>query len=704
MVWSQPPTLTLPAGEAIMDYMPQERERGITITAAATTCFWRGGYRKMPQHRINIIDTPGHVDFTVEVERSLRVLDGAAAVFDGVAGVEPQSETVWRQANNYDIPRIAYVNKMDRPGASFEKCIKEMEEKLGATPVPVFIPVGSAATFQGVIDVIRYVHVDRLTHSRIRREFYKFDKDKDSFEYKALPVPDDMHDELQHYRALVLEHAAQASEELLEQYIANGELSEDQIRSGLRTMTLANRIAPVTAGSSLKNKNIQGFLDMIVDYLPSPCEANKMSIHSNKDDSETKSLAESMLSVKKTNETLVTFDTMDFSLPFAALAFKLSHDPQIGTQAYIRVYRGQVSVGDVVYNPRTKKTNKVQKLLFIHSNERKHLKTAHAGDIVSLVGVKDVITGDTLCAEKGEVLLESIDFPEPVISLKVEPEDGNELERMCDVFRKFMREDPSFRMYMKPATQETIISGMGELHLDIIVDRIRREHHLPVRTGPPQVEFKETFVKAVHAEGRYVRQSGGRGQYGHVKLFIEPLEQGSGVQFSNNITCGAIPQEFIPAVEEGARQQFQEGLLANYPVTDVRVTLLDGTFHIVDSSEFAFHTATTMAVRDAARDAGMKLLEPIMKASVVCPLANFNAVRGDLLRRRGQLQTIRDGFGGVKEIAATVPLQEMSGYMTELRSMSQGRGFYTMEMSHYDPVPPAVQERIVSSSLKRTAQ
>lgn len=452
---------------------------------------------------------------------------------------------------------------------------------------------------------------------------------------------------------------------------------------------------------------------MIIDYLPSPCEANKMYIQTRKEDATEKSLSETMLSVKKYHEEQLKFNTEDFNLPFAALAFKISHDPQIGTQSYIRVYRGQVNVGDVVYNVRTKKTNRVQKLLFIHSNERKHLKTAHAGDIVSLVGralraaiytqvgVKDVITGDTLCNEDHPLTLESIDFPEPVISLKVEPADGNELERMCDIFRKFMKEDPSFRMYMKPETNETIISGMGELHLDIIVDRIRREYGVSVNTGSPQVEFKETFIKPVHAEGRYVRQSGGRGQYGHVKIYIEPLEQGSGVQFKSNITCGAIPQEFIPAIEEGARQQLSEGLLAHYPVTDVRVTLLDGTFHIVDSSEFAFHTATTMAVRDAGKDAGMKLLEPIMKVNVVCPVANFNTVRSDLLRRRGQLDTIREGYGGVKEIYGTVPLQEMSGYMTELRSISQGRGFYTMEMSHYHPVPPTVQERIVNSALKR---
>ncbi|KAK1442125.1 translation elongation factor G-related protein [Babesia gibsoni] len=677
-------------GEAIMDYMPQERERGITITAAATTCFWRGGYRKFPQHRINIIDTPGHVDFTVEVERSLRVLDGAAAVFDGVAGVEPQSETVWRQASNHNIPRIAYINKMDRHGASFEKCIKEMEQKLGATPVPVFIPVGSASTFQGVIDIIR-------------KKFYIFDKEKSGFEYTEEEIPENMQDEFQHYRTHALEHAAQASEDILEKYLEKGDLPEDDIRRGLRIMTLDNRIAPVSAGSSLKNKNIQGFLDMIVDYLPSPCESNKMSImETNKEEkNEEKSLSEAMLSVKKCHETKIKFDTEDFTLPLAALAFKISHDAQIGTQAYIRVYRGQVSVGDVVYNSRTKKTNRVQKLLFIHSNERKHLKTAHAGDIVSLVGVKDIITGDTICDEKHPIMLESIDFPEPVISLRVEPEDGNELERMCDVFRKFMKEDPSFRMYMKAETNETIISGMGELHLDIIVDRVRREYGLGVKTGSPQVEFKETFVKAVHAEGRYVRQSGGRGQYGHVKLYIEPLEQGSGVEFRSNITCGAIPQAFIPAIEEGARQQFKEGLLAHYPVTDVRVTLLDGTFHIVDSSEFAFHTATTMAVRDAGKEAGIKLLEPIMKVNVVCPAANFNTVRGDLLRRRGQVDTIREGYGGVKEIYGTVPLQEMSGYMTELRSISQGRGFYTMEMSHYHPVPPTVQEKIVSSTLKR---
>ncbi|EDO06832.2 putative translation elongation factor G (EF-G) [Babesia bovis T2Bo] len=679
-------------GEAIMDYMPQERERGITITAAATTCFWKGGYRKFPQHRINIIDTPGHVDFTVEVERSLRVLDGAAAVFDGVAGVEPQSETVWRQASKYGIPRIAYVNKMDRAGASFEKCIEEMELKLGVTPVPVFIPIGSSNTFQGVIDVIR-------------QKAYYFDTEKDSFDYTENVVPEEMHDVLHHYRTHLLDNAAQASEELLEQYIANGNLTEDQIRDGLRIMTLANRIAPVSAGSSLKNKNIHGFLDMIVDYLPSPCEVNKICVHESKSssdphDGDTTSVSDTNNPVSNVVERELTFDTNDFTLPLAGLVFKISHDAQIGTQAYVRIYRGQVSVGDVVYNPRTKKSNKVQKLLFIHSNERKHLKTAHAGDIVSLVGVKDVITGDTLCKEEDEVSLESMQFPEPVISLKVEPTDSNDLERMCDVFRKFMTEDPAFRMYMKPETQETIISGMGELHLDIMVDRMRREYGLSVKTGSPQVEFKETFLKPVHAEGRYVRQSGGRGQYGHVKIYIEPLEQGSGIVFKNSITCGAIPQEFIPAVEKGARQQFEEGLLAHYPVTDVRVTLLDGTFHIVDSSEFAFLTATTMAIRDGAREAGIRLLEPIMKVNVVCPLANYNVVRGDLLRRRGQVQTIRDGYGGVKEISATVPLQEMKGYITELRSMSQGRGFYTMEMSHYHPVPALVQEKIVSSNLK----
>ncbi|AFZ80333.1 translation elongation factor G2, putative [Theileria equi strain WA] len=670
-------------GEATMDYMPQERERGITIMAAATTCFWRGGYRKLPLHRINIIDTPGHVDFTAEVERSLRVLDGACAVFDGVAGVEPQSETVWRQADRYDIPRIAYVNKMDRMGANFERCLDEMKEKLGATPVPLFLPVGEYTDFDGVIDLIRM-------------KFYKFARDKENFDYKELDIPENMLEKSQLYRNLILETAAQTSEELLDEFLSQGTLSEDQIRKSLRNLTLSNKIVPVACGSSLKNKNIQGVLDMILDYLPSPCEANKICLKSEETEQEKNDvpLSDSVYSTKKLIEKQLVYDTEDFSLPFAALVFKITSDSQLGTQAYIRIYRGSISAGDYVYNPRTMKSERVQKLLFMHSNNRTQIKTAHAGDIVSLVGAK-AITGDTLCSEKDPIVLETINFPEPVISLHVDVMDKADEDRLGPVLSKYAKEDPSFTTHINRETGQTIISGMGELHLDIVVDRIKREHKLELKTGPPQVAFKETFITEVYSEGKYIKQTGGRGQYGHVKLHIKPLEEGSGFQFANNVTCGTIPKEYIPAVEEGAKQQLNTGLLANYPVTDVLVTLLEGTYHEVDSSEFAFRMATAQGIREGAKVAGIKLIEPIMKVNIVCPNKNFGDVVADIARRRGHVKNSSDGYGGVKELTVEAPLKEMTGYMTKLRSISQGRGFFTMEMSHYNPVPKSIQDKLL---------
>ncbi|KAK2197251.1 bifunctional Elongation Factor G [Babesia duncani] len=677
-----------------MDYMPQERERGITITAAATSCFWRGGYRKLPLHRINIIDTPGHVDFTAEVERSLRVLDGACAIFDGVAGVEPQSETVWRQANNYNIPRIAYVNKMDRMGANFENCLAEMREKLGVHPVPIFIPVGSAKDFVGVVDLICM-------------KFYNFTYTEDSFNYVIEDIPAKMKDQVERYRAAMHETAAQGSEELLEKYLTDGSLSQDDVRRGLRILTLANKVVPVTCGSSLKNKNVQGkvlviyktagFLDMIVDYLPSPCEANKLCVKSQGTEDVAESLSEKVLSTRQVldDEYQLNFDIEDFDLPFAALVFKLTQDNLVGIQSFIRVYRGQVNVGDVIYNPRTKSRERVQKLMFMHSDQRTNIKSAHAGDIVSLVGIKDIITGDTICSEKEPILLQPINFPEPVISLHVETTEKGDDSRLMPVLSKFLKEDPSLRVHANMETGQTLISGMGELHLEVTVDRIRREHKLPLKTGAPQVAFKETLKSSATAEGKYIRQSGGRGQYGHVVVSIEPLPQGSGVEFQSAIVSGVIPQEYIPSVEAGAREQLSTGLLANYPVTDILVTLLDGSFHIVDSSDVAFRLATGIAIREAAKSAGVKLLEPIMKINIVCPNENYGTVIGDLKRRRGVVNASKDGYGGVKELKGEAPLMEMTGYMTALRSLSQGRGFFTMEMSHYRPVPPLVQEEIV---------
>ncbi|XP_954449.1 translation elongation factor G (EF-G), putative [Theileria annulata] len=692
-------------GEAVMDYMPQERERGITITSAATTCYWRGGYRKIPLHRINIIDTPGHVDFTLEVERSLRVLDGGIVVFDGVAGVETQSETVWRQADKFKvltectIPRIAYVNKMDRIGSDFNKCLEEMKEKLGAFPIPLFTPVGNYTDFQGVIDIIR-------------GKFYKFKNEKMSFEYEELEIPDDQMDEYKKYRDLLMETVAQQSDELLEKYISEEPLTESEVRSTLRSLTLSNTVIPVACGSSLRNKNIQGnfiffktnlgILDMVLDFLPSPCETNKLFLDSIKSDEKKESEEETGKNEQETETDVnkyVNFDTSDFTLPLACLVFKLSFDAQVGNQSFVRIYRGSIKAGDYVYNPRTKRSQRVQKILFMHSNERKQIKEAHAGDIVSLVGVK-AITGDTLCCEKNPIVLESIDFPEPVISLSVDIVNAEDDVRIQPVLSRYAEEDPSFRVHRNSETGETLISGMGELHLDVMVDRIRREQNLELKTGDPQVAFKETFVKEVVSEGKFIKQTGGKGQYGHVNLQVVPLEQGSGVQFESKITCGAIPKEFIPYVEEGIRDEFNTGLFANYPVTDVLVILTNGSFHEVDSSEFAFKMASSRGIKEAARLSGMKLLEPIMKVSIICPTVNFGEIISDLSKRRGRITKTKEGYGTVKEIEAEAPLKEMTGYMTKLRKMSQGRGFYTMEMSHYSPVPKEIQDQIIASKRK----
>eukprot|EP00375_Theileria_parva_P003124 XP_765805.1 translation elongation factor G 2 [Theileria parva strain Muguga] len=662
-------------GEAVMDYMPQERERGITITSAATTCFWRGGYRKIPLHRINIIDTPGHVDFTLEVERSLRVLDGGIVVFDGVAGVETQSETVWRQADKFKIPRIAYVNKMDRIGSNFEKCLDEMKEKLGAFPIPVFIPVGNYTDFQGVIDIVR-------------SKFYKFKDEKKNFEYEELEVPKDQMDEYNKYRDLLVETVAQESDELLEKFISEEPITEIEIRRTLRSLTLSNTVIPVAC-----------ILDMVLDFLPSPCETNKLFLNTVKSNEKDESEVETGNNEENTELDInqnVNFDVTDFTLPLAALVFKLSFDQQVGNQTFIRIYRGSIKTGDYVYNPRTKKSQRVQKILFMHSNERKLIKEAHAGDIVSLVGIK-AITGDTLCCEKNPIVLESIDFPEPVISLSIDIVNPQDEPRIQQILDRYAEEDPSFKVHRNYETGETLISGMGELHLDVMVDRIKREQNLPLKVGSPQVAFKETFIKEVVSEGKFIKQTGGKGQYGHVNLQVVPLEQGSGVKFESKIIGGAIPKEFIPRIEDAIRDELNTGLFANYPVTDVLIVLTDGSYHEVDSSEFAFRMASSRGIKEAARLSGMKLLEPIMKVSITCPTDNFGEVVCDLSRRRGRVTNTKQGYGTVKEIEGEAPLREMTGYMTTLRKISQGRGFYTMEMSHYSPVPRDIQDQIVAS-------
>ncbi|GAB4171947.1 MAG: elongation factor G [Wenzhouxiangellaceae bacterium] len=651
-------------GNAVMDWMEQEQERGITITSAATTCFWSGMDKNWPEHRINIIDTPGHVDFTIEVERSLRVLDGAVAVFCAVGGVEPQSETVWRQATKYHVPRMAFVNKMDRTGANFKRVVGQIKDRLGARPVPVQLPIGAEENFEGVIDLVRM------------KAIY-WDPDNMGTTYEAREIPAELHDEAQAAHEFMVESAAEASEELMEKYLEGAELSQEEIIRGLRARTLANEIVPVLCGSAFKNKGVQALLDAVIQYMPSPVDVPAIK------------------GVDESGNEVARKPSDDE--PFSALAFKIATDPFVGTLTFIRVYSGVVSSGDTVFNPVKSKKERIGRLLQMHANHRDEIKEVRAGDIAAAVGLKDVTTGDTLCDPSNVITLERMEFPEPVIAVAVEPKTKSDQEKMGIALSKLAQEDPSFRVYTDEESGQTIIAGMGELHLDIIVDRMRREFKVEANVGKPQVAYRETIRKSVEAEGKFVRQSGGRGQYGHVKIRVEPLEQGKGFEFVNEIVGGVVPKEYIPAVQKGIEEQLQNGVLAGYPMVDVKATLFDGSYHEVDSSEMAFKIAGSMAIKEAAMKADPVLLEPIMKVEVVTPEEYMGDVMGDLNRRRGLVQGMEDAPSG-KIIRAHVPLAEMFGYATDLRSMSQGRATYAMEFLHYAEAPNSVAEAVIKKS------
>jgi len=654
-------------GAATMDWMEQEQERGITITSAATTCFWQGMDKQYDQHRINIIDTPGHVDFTIEVERSLRVLDGAVAVFCAVGGVEPQSETVWRQANKYGVPRMAFVNKMDRAGANFLRVVGQIKDRLGATPVPLQMAIGAEDNFKGVVDLIRM------------KAIYWNDADMGAT-YDAREIPDDLKDLCAEWRESMVESAAEANEELMEKYLEEGDLSEADIRAGIRQRTLANEIVPALCGSAFKNKGVQAMLDAIVEFMPSPLDVPAIKgILDDKDETE----AERHSSDEE---------------PFSALAFKIATDPFVGTLTFFRVYSGVLKSGDTVYNPVKSKKERVGRIVQMHSNSREEIKEVLAGDIAAAVGLKDVTTGDTLCDPNNIITLERMEFPEPVISVAVEPKTKSDQEKMGIALSKLAQEDPSFRVRTDEESGQTIISGMGELHLDIIVDRMKREFNVEANVGAPQVAYRETIRKVVEkAEGKFVRQSGGRGQYGHVVLKLEPQEPGTGYEFVNGIVGGVVPREYIGAVDKGIQEQMEGGVLAGYPVVDVKVTLYDGSYHDVDSSEMAFKIAGSMGFKAGALDGGAVLLEPIMKVEVVTPEENMGDVMGDLNRRRGQVQGMDDSPSG-KIIRAEVPLAEMFGYATDLRSATQGRATYSMEFAKYAEAPNSIAEAVIKKA------
>ena len=650
-------------GAAVMDWMEQEQERGITITSAATTCFWKGMDQQFDQHRINIIDTPGHVDFTIEVERSLRVLDGACAVFCAVGGVEPQSETVWRQANKYHVPRMAFVNKMDRAGANFLRVVEQMKDRLGATPVPLQLPIGAEDKFEGVVDLIR------------QQAIYWNQSDMGTT-YEERDIPADMVDACSEWRERMIEAAAEANEELMEKYLDAGELSEDEIRRGLRARTLANEIVPALCGSAFKNKGVQAMLDAIIYYMPSPVDVPAITGH----------LADA-------EETVASRESSD-DAPFASLAFKIATDPFVGNLTFFRVYSGVLKSGDSVFNPVKGKKERIGRILQMHSNSREEIKEVRAGDIAAAVGLKDVTTGDTLCAPDNVITLERMEFPEPVISVAVEPKTKADQEKMGIALQKLAKEDPSFRVQTDEESGQTIISGMGELHLDIIVDRMKREFSVEANVGAPQVAYRETIRKTVEQEGKFVRQSGGRGQYGHVWLRLEPREPGSGYEFENAIVGGVVPREYIPAVDKGVQEQMENGVIGGYPVVDVKVTLYDGSYHDVDSSEMAFKIAGSMGFKEGATKANPVLLEPIMKVEVVTPEEYLGDVMGDLNRRRGITQGMGEGPAG-KIIRAEVPLAEMFGYATDLRSATQGRATYSMEFEKYAEAPANVADAVL---------
>jgi len=651
-------------GNATMDWMEQEQERGITITSAATTCFWAGMDKQFKEHRINIIDTPGHVDFTIEVERSLRVLDGAVAVFCAVGGVQPQSETVWRQATRYKVPRVAFVNKMDRTGADFQRVIRQIRERLGARPVPIQLPIGQEEKFEGVIDLVKM------------KAIY-WSPDNQGLTFEAKEIPEEMKAAAETARGFMMEAAAEANEELMEAYVESGELSESQIIEGLRAGTLANELVPCVCGSAFKNKGVQALLDAVVQLMPSPVDVPAIA-GINEDETP---------GVRKSSD----------DEPFAALAFKIATDPYVGTLTFFRVYSGVLKSGDTVYNPVKMKKERIGRILQMHSNSREEIKEVNAGDIAAAVGLKDVTTGETLCDQEKVITLERMQFPDPVISVAVEPKTKADQEKMGIALSKLAQEDPSFRVHTDEESGQTIISGMGELHLDIIVDRMRREFKVEANIGKPQVAYRETIRKAVEAEGKFVRQSGGRGQYGHVRIRLEPLEKGAGFEFVNAIVGGVVPKEYIGSVGKGIEESMANGVIAGYPVVDCKATLYDGSYHEVDSSEMAFKIAGSMAFKNAASIASPVLLEPIMKVEVVTPEDYMGDVMGDISRRRGILQGMDDSPSG-KIINANVPLSEMFGYATDLRSQSQGRATYTMEFDHYAEAPNSVSEEIVKKT------
>jgi elongation factor G len=653
-------------GAATMDWMEQEQERGITITSAATTCFWSGMDQQFEQHRINIIDTPGHVDFTIEVERSLRVLDGAVAVFCAVGGVEPQSETVWRQANKYHVPRLAFVNKMDRQGADFLRVVEQIRTRLGARPVALQLPIGSEDEFQGVVDLIRM------------KAIY-WNEDDFGASYEARDIPEDMLEECEHYREELVEAAAEASEELMDKYLEDDELSDADIKLGIRQQTLANEIVPAFCGSAFKNKGVQAVLDGVVEYMPAPGDvpAIKGLVDLDKEEYETREANDDM--------------------PFSSLAFKIASDPFVGTLTFFRVYSGVLKSGDAVYNSVKGKKERIGRLVQMHANSREEINEVRAGDIAAAIGLKDTTTGDTLCDMDNHITLERMEFPEPVISVAIEPRTQADQEKMSIALGKLAKEDPSFRVSTDEESAQTIIAGMGELHLDIIIDRLKREFSVDANVGAPQVAYRETISKTVEAEGKFVRQSGGKGQYGHVWLRLEPQQQGAGYAFENAVIGGSVPKEFISSVDKGVQEQMKSGVIAGYPVEDVKVTLYDGSYHDVDSSEMAFKVAGSMAFRNGALEAKPVLLEPIMKIEVVTPEEYMGDVMGDLNRRRGLVAGMDDAPNG-KVIKADVPLAEMFGYATDLRSATQGRATYSMEFAKYSEIPSNVADAIINKT------
>ncbi|MES9956703.1 MAG: elongation factor G [Sedimenticola sp.] len=651
-------------GAATMDWMEQEQERGITITSAATTCFWSGMDQQFPEHRINIIDTPGHVDFTIEVERSLRVLDGACAVFCAVGGVEPQSETVWRQANKYGVPRIAFVNKMDRMGANFLRVVEQVKERLGANPVPLQIAIGAEEGFKGVVDLIKMKAII-------------WDEASRGMEYEEQEIPADLQALAEEWRENMIEAAAEATEELMEKYLEEGDLSDAEIKEGIRARTLKNEITPMLCGSAFKNKGVQAMLDAVIEYMPAPTDVP--AITGVLDDAD---------------ETVASRPSSDDE-PFAALAFKIATDPFVGSLTFFRVYSGVLKSGDSVYNPVKGKKERIGRILQMHSNSREEIKEVRAGDIAAAVGLKDVTTGETLCDQGNVITLERMEFPEPVIAVAVEPRTKADQEKMGVALSKLAQEDPSFRVSTDDESGQTIIAGMGELHLDIIVDRMRREFSVEANVGAPQVAYRETIRNAVEHEAKFVRQSGGRGQYGHVYLRLEPQEAGAGYEFVNDIVGGVVPREYIPAVDKGIQEQMESGVIAGYPMVDVKVTLFDGSFHDVDSNEMAFKIAGSMCFREGSEKANPVLLEPIMKVEVVTPEEYMGDVMGDLNSRRGIVQGMDDSPAG-RQIKAEVPLSEMFGYATDLRSATQGRATYSMEFSKYTEVPASLADAVIN--------